>query len=88
MSRVWEGLVKRAGFEMMEEYIQRRQNTVAQYIATQSLLVLCEEMERTPGAGVGMRWWEQADIDLMGLRETEAAAADEEKDKDEDALEK
>ena len=31
-----------AGFLKMEEYVRRRQNTVAQYIATQSLLDLCE----------------------------------------------
>ena len=31
-----------AGFLKMEEYIRRRHNTVAQYIATQSLLYLCE----------------------------------------------
>ena len=31
-----------AGLQTMEEYIQQRQNTVAQYIATESLLYLCE----------------------------------------------
>ena len=43
-----------AGFLAMEEYVRRRQNTVAQYIATQSLLDLCEGSERDPGARVGM----------------------------------
>ena len=40
----------------MEEYFRRCQNTVSQYIATQSLLDLCEESERDPGAQVGMLW--------------------------------
>ena len=31
-----------AGFLTMKEYVRRRQNTVAQYIATRSLLDLCE----------------------------------------------
>ena len=63
----------------MDEYIQKRQNTVAQYIDTRSLLDLCKETETTTGARVGMRWWEQADIDLEGSRETAAAAAAESK---------
>ena len=53
------------------------QNTVVQYIATQSLMDLCEATERKKGAQVGLRWWEQADIDLTGSRDTAAAAADE-----------
>ena len=39
-----------AGFLIMEEYFRRLQNTVAQYIATQSLLDLCEGLERALGA--------------------------------------
>ena len=62
----------------MEEYVRRRQNTVAQYIATRSLLDLCEGSERDPGAWVGMRWWEQAGIDLAGAQEAAAAVAEEE----------
>ena len=41
---------------------------VAQFIATLSLLYLCEKIDRTPGEWVGMRWWEQAGIDLVGAR--------------------
>ena len=48
----------KAGFQTMEEYLRQQQNTVAQYIATQSLLDLCEGSERAPEARVGMRWWE------------------------------
>ena len=57
----------------MEEYVRQRQNTVAQYIATRSLLDLCEESERDPGARVRIRWQEQALIDLAGVREAAAA---------------
>ena len=38
-----------AGVLVVEEYIRRCQSTVAQYIATRSLLDLCEELERVPG---------------------------------------
>ena len=55
---------------------------VAQYIDMQSLLDLCEATERSPGARVGRQWWEQADIDLTGTRETAAAAAAAEADED------
>ena len=50
------------GFLTMEEYVRRIQNTVTQYIATRSLLDLCEGSERAPGARVGMQWWEQEGI--------------------------
>ena len=42
-------------FIMIEEYVRRHQNTVAQYIAKRSLLDLCEGLERDPGARVGMQ---------------------------------
>ena len=61
---------------MMEEYIRRRQNTVAHYIATRSLVDLSEGTERAPRARVGMRWWEQVGIELAGAREVEAATVE------------
>ena len=63
---------------MMEEYVRGRQNTVTQYIATRSLLYLCEGLERAPGEQVGMWWWEQERLDLAGAREAEEAVAEEE----------
>ena len=45
-----------AGFETTEEYIRRSQKKFAQYIATLSLLDVCEDTDRTPGTRVGMRW--------------------------------
>ena len=65
-----------AGFLTVEYYIRRRHNTVAQYIATQLLLDLCEGSERAPGAQVGMWWWELAEINLVGAREAATAAQD------------
>ena len=43
--------------------INRRQNTVAQYIATRPLLDLCEGATQRGGARVTMRWWDQKGID-------------------------
>ena len=51
---------------------------VAQYIATQSLLELCEGSERAPGARVRMQWWEQEGIHLVGAWEAAAMVAEEE----------
>ena len=59
----------------MEEYSWLQQNTVAQYIATLSLLDLCEESESAPGKRVWMPWWEKAVINLTRGREAAAAAA-------------
>ena len=69
-----------AGFETMDTYIRKRWNTVAHYIATQSLMGLCKATERKKGELVGMWWWEQAVIDLVGARDT--ASISEVADKD------
>ena len=52
----------------MKTYICQRQNTSAQYIATQSILDLCEAVDIKQGALVGMLWWEQVEIELEGAR--------------------
>ena len=69
-----------AGFEMMEAYIRRNQNMVAQYIGTQSLMELCEATDRNQGARVEMRWWEQAGIDMRGKMETALVAEESDED--------
>ena len=69
-----------AGLQTMQEYIRRWQNTVAQYIATRSMLDLCEGSEKASGARVGIRWWDQAGINLAGAREAAAAVAESEED--------
>ena len=53
--------------------ILRRQNTVAQFIATRPILGLCEVTERRPGTGVPRRWWEQTVIDWKAVREVAEA---------------
>ena len=62
----------------MDTYIWRRHNTVAQNIATRSLLDLCEAKDRTQGERTGMMWWEQAGIDMSGARDKAAAEEAEE----------
>ena len=54
-----ETATQKAGFEEMGEYILKIQNTVAQYIATQMILDLCEETVHMPGAWVAKRCWEK-----------------------------
>ena len=53
----------------MGEYIRRRHNKFAQFIATQLIMDLCEDIKRTPGVKVGIQCWEQASINLTGNRE-------------------
>ena len=55
-----------AGFEGMGKLVTRRQNTVAQYIATRPNLDLCERATWWQGARVTWRWWEQDGIYLEG----------------------
>ena len=65
-----------SGFEGIVTYITRSQNTVTQYIATQPILDLCERSDRSPGAKVSQRWWEQDGLDLEGAEKREVAAAE------------
>ena len=69
------GVMKETGMVGIRTPIPRRQNTVAQFIATRSILDLCEQATRRLGARVSRRWWEQTGIDLKGAREKAAAAA-------------
>ena len=63
--------MKEAGLTDIWTSIQRRQNTVAQYIATQPLLDLCKEARQREGARVTLRWWEQSGIDWEKAKEKE-----------------
>ena len=45
---------------------------VTQYIATRSLLDLCEWSERSMGGWVGVWWWDQVGINMSGAREAAA----------------
>ena len=60
--------MEEAGFEEIGVYIQKRQNTVVQYIETQPILYLCERYVWIPGAWFYWRWWKQEGIDIEGER--------------------
>ena len=65
--------MKEAGLTDIRTSIHRRQNTVAQYIATRPLLDLCEGAKHREGARVTLRWWDQLGIywEKAKPRETE-----------------
>ena len=65
--------MKEAGVVRVMMSILRRQNTVAQFIATRPILGLCEVAERRRGTRVPQRWWEQTGIDWKSAREKAAA---------------
>ena len=71
-----EGGMKEAGLIDIRSSIQRRQNTVAQYIATRPLLDICEGARQIEGARVTFRWWENSGIDWekAKAKETEMEA--------------
>ena len=67
------GAMKESGIVRIWTSILRRQNTVAQFIATRPILDLCDKEVRRPCARVPRRWWDQTGIDWKGGREkTEA----------------
>ena len=77
-----------SGFEGIRKSVTRRQNTAVHYIATRTILYLCEWDTRRPGARLSWRWWEQAGIDLEGAKKRAAEAAtvsDSESDLDSDS---
>ena len=55
--------MKEAGFRDIRTPINNRQNTVAQYIATRTLLELCKGTTHIGGARVSRRWWDQKGVD-------------------------
>ena len=61
-----------AGFEGIRKSGTRRQNMVAQYIATHPIMDLCERSTRRPGVGVSQRWWDRAGIDFEGAKKRAA----------------
>ena len=69
-----------AGFEEIGFYITRRKNTVAQYIATQPIMDLCERYVQRLGAWVSRQCWYQEGIHMEGVKERLAAESDRERD--------
>ena len=65
-----------AGSDEMGAYVLKRQNTVAQYIATRPIMNLYEETVHKSGAWVDRRWWEQEGLDLAGTKAAAAATAE------------
>ena len=55
--------MKEAGFKDIRTLINNRQNTVAQYIATRTLLELCKGINQIGGARVSRMWWDQKGVD-------------------------
>ena len=51
------GTLKEAGVVRARTLVLRRQNTVAQFIATRPILGICEVAERRRGTRVPQRWW-------------------------------
>ena len=68
------GATKDAGMVRARTSVLRRQNTVAQFVATQPILALCEGAERRGGTRVPQRWWEQTGIDWRLAREKRESA--------------
>ena len=56
------------GFEMVEVYITRGHNTVAQYIVTRKILEICVETERRERSHVTNWWSEQGGVNLTGVQ--------------------
>ena len=73
------GALKETGTVRIWNLILRRQSRVAQFIAMQPILDLCEKATRWPGERVARGWWKQSGIDWKGAgerAETAAAAAE------------
>ena len=68
------GAIKDAGIVRVRTSVLRRQNTVAQFVATRPILALCEGTERRGGARVPQRWWEQTGIDWRLAQERSESA--------------
>ena len=64
--------MQEAGFEEIRKAITRRQNTVAQYIATRPIMDLYERATQRRGARVSRRWWEKERIELEAAKERAA----------------
>ena len=65
-----------AGFEEIRTYVTRRQNTIAQYIATRPILNLCKRSARRPGLWVSLKWWKKDGLELKGAKERAAGESD------------
>ena len=61
------------GMNEIGVYIFRRQNMVAQYIATRPIMDLCLTAERKPVLRPLRQCWYQNDLNILGIRAGRAA---------------
>ena len=61
-------------FEGIRKAVTRMQNMVAQYIATRTIMGLCERATQREVARVSRRWWGQEGLDLEAAKERAAEA--------------
>ena len=54
-----EDVLKECGLQPMAEYVPKRRNSIAEYVATQPLLQTCGEREPLQGTPHRLWWWEQ-----------------------------
>ena len=64
------------GLEEIGVYIYRCQKTVAQHIATRTIMDLCLASERNPGMRLSRRWWDQPALDILEIRAGHAAVGE------------
>ena len=62
---------------LVEAYIIRQKNVVAQYIETNPILYIFTGTERMAGSRAPMRWWEHVGINLTGYQATTEADMEE-----------
>ena len=61
-------VMSEAGFQEVETYVSRCQNTVVQFIATRPIMNLCLAVERGAGSRVAKWWWEKDMLYLEGMQ--------------------
>jgi hypothetical protein len=54
-----EDVLKECGLQTMSEYVRRRRNSIAEYVATRPLLQTCKDGEPRRGTPHRLWWWEQ-----------------------------
>ena len=70
--------------EEMGEYVLKRHNTVATYIAARPIMDLCKETVKRYGVWVASRGWYQEGIYLAGARVAEAEDGEGESEREEE----
>jgi hypothetical protein len=56
--------IEEAGLFTIEEYINWRRNSIAEFVATQPIYAVCRELEIRGIGGDHQNWWSQLDNDL------------------------